>query len=73
MPTISPENGLIIWTAPASIMFFIFLGALINVLKSDFTDSTTKLMWVLVILFVPFIGSIIYFAVGGKHKMQKTS
>lgn len=73
MQTISPENGLIIWTALASIMFFIFLVALINVLKSDFTDSTTKLMWILVILLVPFLGSVIYFMMGGRHKVQKVN
>ncbi len=73
MQTVNPEHGLLIWTALAAVMFFIFLAAFINVLKSDFTDSTTKLMWVLVILFVPFIGFIIYFAIGGKHKVQKIS
>lgn len=70
MQTFNPENGLLLWTALAAIMFLIFLAAFINVLKSDFTDSTTKLMWVLVILLVPFIGSIIYFALGGKHKVR---
>ena len=71
MYKITAEYGLLIWTVFAAIIFFISLAALINILKSDFTDSTTKLMWVLVVLFVPFFGPIIYFAIGGKHKLQK--
>ena len=73
MQTVNPEHGLLIWTALAAVMFFIFLAAFINVLKSDFTDSTTKLMWVLVILLVPFLGSIIYFMIGGRHKVLKAN
>ena len=73
MQTVNPEHGLLLWTALAAIVFFIFLAAFINVLKSDFTDSTTKLMWVLVILLVPFLGSIIYFMIGGRHKVQKAN
>ena len=73
MQTVNPEHGLLIWTALAAVMFFILLAAFINVLKSDFTDSTTKLMWVLVILLVPFLGSIIYFMIGGRHKVLKAN
>lgn len=73
MQSIHPAQGLIIWTILAAVICFIFLAALINVLKSDFTDSTTKLMWILVILLVPFLGSIIYFMIGGKHKVQKVN
>lgn len=73
MQTIHPAYGLLLWTVLAAVFFFIFLTALFNVLKSDFTDSTTKLMWVLVILLVPFLGSIIYFMIGGRHKVQKAN
>lgn len=68
MQRLNPEHGILLWTAIAAIMFFIFLAAFIDVLRSDFIDSTAKLMWVLVILLVPFLGSIIYFMIGGKHK-----
>lgn len=73
MQTIHPAYGLLLWTVLAAVFFFIFLTALFNVLKSDFTDSTTKLIWVLVILLVPFLGSIIYFMIGGRHKVQKAN
>ncbi|MES2379040.1 MAG: PLD nuclease N-terminal domain-containing protein [Bacteroidota bacterium] len=45
------------------------LFCLIDIIRSDFKDSTTKLMWVLIVLFAPFLGSIIYLVVGRKSKL----
>lgn len=36
--------------------------ALISALKTDFQGENDKLIWVLVILFLPIMGSILYFA-----------
>ena len=58
------------------ILIFVLLCALafplvmlINALKSTFRDSTTKLIWVLVILCVPFFGALIYFIVGRNQRI----
>lgn len=53
---------------PILLIFGLALIALINILKSDFRDSTTKLIWVLVVLFLPFIGPILYFIIAPKDK-----
>ena len=37
--------------------------------KSEFKDND-KLIWVLVVLFIPVIGSIIYFTKGKKSKLK---
>lgn len=46
------------------------LIAIIHVLVSRFRDSTTKLMWLLVIFFIPFIGAILYFIIGRNQRIK---
>jgi hypothetical protein len=45
------------------------LFCLVDILRADFKDSTTKLLWVLVVLFAPFLGSVIYLIIGRKTKV----
>ena len=52
-----------------SLLILLFpLLALISVLKNDFSGND-KIIWVLVIIFLPFFGSILYFAVGRSRKL----
>jgi hypothetical protein len=60
------------------ILIFIFfvpsifwLWALIDCATGDFTNSNDKLVWIIVIVAVPFIGWILYFAIGRKKKVRK--
>lgn len=49
-------------------VFWIF--ALIDILKSKFKGGEVeKIIWVLVILFLPLIGLIIYYVIGRKNKI----
>ena len=54
---------LLIWV----ISFVLWIWALIDVLRSNFRDNG-KIIWILVILFVPVIGSILYLLIGRKQK-----
>ena len=50
------------------VSLFIFLLpviALIDILKSRF-DGNDKIVWVLVVLFLPVLGSVLYFLIGKK-------
>lgn len=42
----------------------LWLWAIIDLVKRNFADSTTKIIWALVIIFIPFVGSILYLVVG---------
>lgn len=44
--------------------------ALIDILKSEFRGNS-KLIWLLVVLFMIFFGAILYFLIGHEQKMQK--
>ena len=46
--------------------------ALINILKNDFSRND-KLIWVLIVLLLPFVGAILYFILGSKSKIRKNN
>jgi hypothetical protein len=46
-------------------IFLLPLIALIDILKSRF-DGNDKIVWVLVVLFLPVLGSVLYFLIGKK-------
>ncbi|WP_236017314.1 PLD nuclease N-terminal domain-containing protein [Roseivirga sp. E12] len=45
--------------------------ALIDVIRSEFRGSNDKLIWVLVIILMPVIGSILYYFFGRKQKISQ--
>ncbi len=47
------------------------LLALIDIVRNDFKDSNQKLVWVVVVLCFNLIGSILYFVIGTKQKVNK--
>ena len=54
------------------LLFFIFsLVAIISIASAKNTDGVHKLMWVIVVLFVPFFGSLLYFIMGRKRNNIK--
>lgn len=48
--------------------FIIWMINLIDILKNEFTESN-KIIWVLMITFIPFIGNILYWTIGKKQKI----
>jgi len=46
------------------------LIAIIDILRHDFNGSD-KLIWILVVLFLPILGSILYFIIGSSKKIMK--
>jgi len=46
------------------------LYCLFDILKSNFKDTLTKLLWLLVVFSVPFIGSLLYLRVGKNSKVD---
>ena len=45
-------------------MFALWIYSLIHAIQNDRLDSTMKLVWILLIVFVSPIGSILYFVMG---------
>lgn len=48
----------------------LWLWALIDLLRSDFKDTTTKLIWVVIIVFLPVLGALLYLLIGRGQKVK---
>lgn len=70
MELLQPEMGLIVWMVFAILLLVLPIIALFSLLKSTFNDSTTKLIWLLVILLVPVAGSLLYMLIGRKQRLK---
>jgi hypothetical protein len=70
MELLTPSFGLIFWTLFSLCWFLSWLIALVDILRNKFTNQNEKLIWLLVILFVPVLGPILYFVIGRKNKIK---
>ena len=66
---IGPFQILIILFALA-VFVLLPLIALIDILRNEFTGSN-KLIWLVVILLLPFLGPLLYFAIGRNQKISQ--
>ncbi|MFI5187180.1 MAG: PLDc N-terminal domain-containing protein [Chitinophagales bacterium] len=48
---------------------FLWFIALVDILRSDFRGND-KVVWVIVVIFFPFLGSILYFLIGRSKKIR---
>lgn len=53
-------------------VFLLPIIALVSILRNEFTGSN-KLIWILVVLLLPFLGAILYFIIGNGQKINKSS
>lgn len=72
MDLISSGNGLVYWqTATFLVMigyFTFWVYALIDMVRTDFKEQHMKLIWALMILFVPVIGTFLYLSMNRRTK-----
>jgi hypothetical protein len=45
-----------------STIFWVF--AIVDIVRRDFTDPNMKIVWLIVVIFSHWIGSILYYAIG---------
>lgn len=62
-------GGIIITLAVVLFIFLFPLIALVDVLTSQF-QGNDKLLWVIVILLLPFLGAFLYFIIGRDKKVR---
>lgn len=46
------------------LLAIVHIVALVQCATANFSDSTNKLVWILVILFLPLIGTVLWFTIG---------
>ena len=57
----------------AVVPFALWLWAIIDLLRGNFTNNTTKLIWLVVVAFIPFLGAILYLLIGKRQKVRPLS
>ncbi len=63
-------GGILITLFVILFIFLLPLLALISALMNDFSGNE-KILWVLIILFLPFLGSVLYFLIGRDKRISK--
>ncbi|MEL1241518.1 PLDc N-terminal domain-containing protein [Flavobacterium flavipallidum] len=64
------EIGLLVWQILILLSLVLWIYCLIDILKNKFPHND-KLIWVLVVLFVPCIGSLLYLSIGKRRKCEQ--
>jgi hypothetical protein len=47
----------------------LWIWALVDIVRSNFRDSNTKLIWILVVILLPLLGSILYLIIGRNQRV----
>ena len=63
-------GGLIITLLVILLIFLFPLLALVSVITNSF-QGNEKIMWVLIIIFLPFLGSLVYFLIGRDKRINR--
>jgi membrane protein DedA with SNARE-associated domain len=50
------------------VVLVLWIWALIDILKSDFKDNINKIIWLLVVLLLNFLGVLLYYFIGRGQK-----
>jgi hypothetical protein len=61
MQTFLSGVDLILWIAVAALSLTLLLTALFRLFKTEFEDARVELGWVVLIIFVPVAGPLLYF------------
>ena len=61
--------GLMIWQIILFVTLFFWLFCVMDVLRSSF-NGNDKLIWVLVLLFVPILGPFLYLFIGRNKRIR---
>ncbi len=49
----------------------LWIYCLVDIIKANFKGENDKIIWLLLIIFLPLIGSILYLAIGMKQKIPE--
>ena len=70
MELLTPSGVLIFWTLFSLGALALWLIALIDIMRSEFSGRNEKLLWGLIVLLAPFLGVILYYFIGRKNKLK---
>lgn len=63
-------EGFFVFGLLSLIIAIFWVWALVDILKSDFKDGLTKIIWLALVIVLPLLGSILYFFIGREQKLK---
>lgn len=63
-------EGFFVFGMLSIVCVVLWIIALVDILKSDFKDGLTKVIWLVLIIVLPFLGMILYFIIGRNQKLK---
>lgn len=68
MDLIVPGNGLLLWQLAGLSYLGFWVYALYDMIRSDFKESHMKMIWAILIVFVPIMGTFLYLSINRRTK-----
>lgn len=72
MDLVVPGFGLLIWQLSGLIYLGFWAYSLFDCVRSDFRVPNQKLIWLILILFAPIIGTFLYLSMNRQTKVRRT-
>ena len=47
--------------------------AIVEIIRSEFQDKTERIIWLLLVILLPFLGTILYLMIGRKSRLSTSS
>ena len=70
MEIVTVESALLIWTIFTLAIIGFWIISMADVLRHDFRGNHEKLIWILTVIFMPFLGTILYFIIGRNNRIK---
>jgi hypothetical protein len=71
MDLIIPGYGIVLWQLSGLLLIGLWVYSLFDCLKSEFVEANQKLIWIILIIFVPFLGPLMYLGLSKKGKVKR--
>lgn len=71
MDLVTPASGLIFWQLSGLIYLAFWTYALFDCVRNEFRGPNQKLIWLMLILFAPIIGTFLYLSMSKRTKEKR--
>jgi len=59
---------IVIWVILGMLLFVVWAGTIVDIVRSEFATTAQKTVWMLLVLFLPLLGMLFYLILGLKQK-----
>jgi len=63
----------VFWLLLAVAIFALWVWALVDIIRSTFNDIAVKIVWFLLVFFIPFLGFVLYVILGKSTKVPQNT